>query len=178
MKKILFIILVAALITPVAAKNPVFRNYTPKVQGYGNRLTAQNILSLTAMPSSQGRALLTKVGYKPYEGNPYLLYTYDFYNPSQPLYMIKFPKEANATGFFIIHIFSQPEMRIIAHELMSLGYNEYRVRPRDGAIWTKVYQKSGSPTYSISLPLFPGMNPQAQSFNYEEYNYYLVCEKK
>ncbi len=156
-----------------------FKPYKAKIQGFENRLTLKNILDLTAMPSSKAQQLLLKAGYKQYKGNQ-MLTKDDYYahDSDKLLYSVNFSKNSNAKGFKNIVIFTQPEMRIIQTAFLGGGYTETRVVPRKGARWTKVYRKKGYPTYSISMLLFPDMNARAQSYDYDEYVYCLICERR
>lgn len=158
-----------------------FRQYRAKVSGFENRLTLKNILDLTAMSSSEAQQLLIKAGYEKDEETGALFKGdhYAHYNTADvPIYMVNFNREKNATGFKNIIIVHQPEMRIIQTAFLAGGYTETRVIPRKGARWTKIYSKKGYPTYSISMLLLPNMNARALSYNFPDYIYCLICEKR
>lgn len=174
---LLLLILVAGVSLPCNAesKQIYFHNYRPVVAGWGNRLSFNNILYLTKTPAKEARKLLKKIGYKPVNNN-WLLWE-EYYQHSQ-IYAINFFDDPKRAGFKSIIIHYQPEMRIIADELLAAGYDETRVVPRKGARWTKVYQKKGMPTYSISLLLTEGKDEFTNDFSYDESYYCLICEKQ
>lgn len=156
-----------------------FSPYKAKVKGFENRLSLKNILDLTAMPSSEAQQLLLKAGYKQYKGNQMLIKD-DYYahDTNNVIYSVIFNKSGNTKGFKNIIIFTQPEMRIIQTAFLAGGYTETHVVPRKGARWTKVYEKKGYPTYSISMMLLPNMDESAQFYDYDDYTYCLICEKR
>lgn len=170
------ILLLCASIPTAAESLDNFRPYKVRVKGYDNRLTAQNIHQLNRLSSSYAKEILLKVGYTVDEETG-LLIKNDHYS-SDMIYAINLNKGDKAKGYKNITIFSQPEMRVIRESFLADGYDEYYVRPRKGARWTKIYYKEGAPTYSISMLLFPDMNKHAQSYSYEDYTYTLICEKK
>ena len=152
-----------------------FSAYTPKVKGFENRLTLDNILKLSSLTSERARELLIKAGYKEDKETKTILRE-DYYakDPNNILYQFVF--KTGTKGFRQLIIFTQPEYRMIQQSFLAGGYTEKRVVPRKGARWTKIYQKKGFPTYSISLLLFPGMEG-AHTYPYEDYTYSLICEK-
>ena len=179
-KKLSFLLIIIILfglnIEVLAYSKSNFKNYKPKVEGFENRLTLNNILKLTSMPSAQAKDLLLKAGWK-YDKESQALVKEDFYahDSDVVLYMAGFKE--GTKGIRKLLIFTQPEMRIIQSSFLAGGYSETRVVPRKGARWTKVYQKKGFPTYSISMLLMDGMVKNALNYSYDEYVYCLICEK-
>ena len=153
-----------------------FKEYKPTVPGFGNRLSLANILKITSLPASQAKALLKKAGYKE-EKSSGSLYREDFYaqDSDHLLYQIGFKE--GTKGFRKLIIYTQPEMRFIESDFLAAGFTMTRVKPRKGARWTKVYQKKGYPTYSMSMLLLPGMEHDARYYNFDDYVYCLICEK-
>ena len=177
---VLGVIFILFSVQPAFSYDPkFFTPYKPTVKGFENRLSLKNILDLTSMPSSEARQLLLKAGYSKYEDTESLVKSdhYAHYN-NITLYMVNFWKDKNSIGFRNIIIFTQPEMQFIQAEFLADGYSETRVIPRKGARWTKVYTKSGFPTYSISMLLFQDMNKRALVYDYDHYWYCLICEKR
>lgn len=153
-----------------------FSPYTPTVKGFDNRLTLQNILKLTSLPANQARELLIKAGYK-VDKSTNTLYRVDYYAHDSDAILYQVGFKEGTKGFRKLIIYTQPEMRMITASLITGGYTVTQVKARKGARWTKIFQKKGYPTYSISMLLLPGMDSQAQSYNYDDYVYCLICEK-
>lgn len=161
-----------------AASRPVgtFRPYQPKVKGFDNRLTLDNILKLSSLTPAQVKDLLLKAGWNVQSSNN-SLYKSDHYAGTSDVLLYAVGFTGAKKGFGKLIIYKQPEMRMIEASLLAGGYKVTQVKPRQGARWTKIYQKSGYPTYSISMMLMPGMNSRAQTYDYDEYMYCLICEK-
>ena len=154
-----------------------FTPYKETVEGFGNRLTLSNILKLMSLPSNQAKELLIKAGYK-VDRSTNTLIRQDHYaqDPDNILYQVGFKE--STMGFRKMLIFTQPEMRMIQDSFIAGGYTVKRVVPRKGARWTKIYQKTGYPTFSISMLLLSDDDKNGTSFPYEDYIYCLICEKK
>lgn len=153
-----------------------FTPYVAKVKGFENRLSFNNILELTKMPSNEAKDLLLKAGWKLDKESQSLVHADHYQRDSDArIYQAGFKPGTN--GFRKLFIYTQPEMRYISNEFLANGYKETLVVPRKGARWTKVYTKKGFPTYSISMLLFSDMTPNAQTYNYYDYMYCLICEK-
>lgn len=153
-----------------------FTPYKAKVKGFENRLTLDNILKITSLPSNQAKQLLINAGWSIDKENG-TLYKNDHFSKQLDIRMYQAGFKENTKGFRQLIIYSQPEMRIIDAAFIGGGYSMRRVIPRKGARWTRIYEKKGFPTYSLSMLLFNDMNKNAQFYNYEQYIYSLICEK-
>lgn len=172
-------LLLIGAFSPLSMYSYSKNNFTPykeTVKGFGNRLTLANILKLMSLPSNQARELLIKAGYKIDKSNN-TLFRPDHYaqDPDNVLYDVTFKQ--GTKGFRQLIIYTQPEMRMIQDSFIAGGYSVKRVKPRKGARWTKIFQKNGSPTFSLSMLLLNESDKNARFLPYNEYVYCLICEK-